>query len=360
VKLSIAMCTYNGAAYLGEQLESLAAQTRLPDELVICDDSSTDNRTPAIITDFARHAPFPVRLFVNKRNLGSKQSFAEAIRHCRGGIIFLCDQDDVWREDKLAVTERVFSSSLQTGLVFSDADLVDENLVKLGRLSTNFGDDGRTTIEKQNLFYALLRRNLVTGATLAFRSNLRRLVLPIPTGTILQHDAWIALIIAAVAPVVFLNEPLIKYRQHPGQQIGVSIAGTTYEKRDSLLIESVHAHPYPTGEIHAFKTVYARLITKCSRLVGSQQMEAIKRWIGRLENEKAVLENDAADATERKSWEEMNEYLARRTIRIEPYLRADLSRLRYGLRPKDLGAVWSEIRSDRRHGLQWADGASQD
>src|SRR6267154_3101567 len=149
VKLSIAMCTYNGAAYLSEQFESLATQTRVPDELVVCDDSSTDNHTREMVAAFARRAPFAVRLFVNKQNLGSKRSFELAIRRCRGEIIFLCDQDDVWREDKLAVIERTFSSSPQTGLVFSDAELVDENLVKLDRLSTNFGDDGRTEIEIQ-------------------------------------------------------------------------------------------------------------------------------------------------------------------------------------------------------------------
>lgn len=354
------MCTYNGAAYLPEQLASLSAQTRLPDELVVCDDSSTDNRTREMVTDLARRAPFPVRLFVNKQNLGSRQSFELAIRRCRGEIIFLCDQDDIWREDKLAVIERAFSSSPQTGLVFSDGEVVDENLVRLGSLSTNFHDDGRTDIEEQNVFKALLRRNLVTGATLAFRSNLSRLVLPIPRHTIFQHDAWIALIVAAVARVTFISEPLIKYRQHPGQQIGASIAGTRYEERDSPLIESVREHPYPAAEINAFKTLYARLITKCSGLVSNQHLEAIKGWIGRLENEKAVIENDASDAGQRKTWEEMDEYLTRRAVRIEPYLRADLSRLRYRLRPRDIGAVWREIRADRRHGLKWADRLNED
>jgi hypothetical protein len=354
------MCTYNGAAYLAEQLDSLSAQTRLPDELVVCDDSSTDKRTREMVTVFARHAPFPVRLFVNKQNLGSRQSFPQAIRRCRGEIIFLCDQDDVWREDKLAVIERAFLSSPQTGLLFSDAEIVDENLVKLGRLWTSFGEDGRTEVEKQNVFNALLRANLVTGATLAFRSNFRHLVLPIPSDIILQHDGWIALIIAAVSPVIFISEPLIKYRQHPGQQIGASIAGTRYEERNSPLIESVREHPYPTAEIHAFKTLYARLITKCTGLVSNQHLEAIKGWIGRLEDEKAVLENAASDSTQRKTWEEMNEYLTQRAIRIEPYLRADLSRLRYRLRPRDIGAVWSEIRADRRHGLQWADRLNED
>src|SRR5258706_735236 len=313
-----------------------------------------------MVEAFARRAPFAVRLFINKQNLGSKRRLELVMRLCRGEIIFLCDHDDVWRKDKLAVIEHTFSSSPRTGLVFSDAEIVDEHLVELGGLWTNFDDAGRTDIEKQNVFKAFLRRNLVTGSTFAFRPNLRRLVIPIPTDKIFQHDAWIALIIAAVARVTFISEPLIKYRQHPGQQIGASIAGTRYEERDSPLIESVREHPYPTAEIHAFKTLYARLITKCSGLVGNQHLEAIKGRIGRLENEKAVIQNDASDSAQRQTWEEMNEYLTQRAIRIEPYLRADLSRLRYRLRPRDIGAVWSEIRADRRHGLQWSDRLKDD
>ena len=360
MKLSIAMCTYNGAAYLPEQLESLATQTRLPGELVVCDDNSNDGRTLEILKAFARQAPFKVRLFVNKQNLGSKQCFARTIRRCRGKIIFLCDQDDVWREDKLAVIERAFISSPQTGLVFSDGEVVDEHLTRLGSLWTNFGVGRQTDLEEGRAFHGLLRRNLITGATLAFRSRLRRFVLPIPRDTILQHDAWIGLIIAAIAPVKFLKEPLIKYRQHAGQQIGVSIAGTRYELRESPLISSVSEHRYPIGEIHAFKTVYARLITKCSGLAGTEELEEIKRWIGRLENERIVLNNEAASPAERKTWEEMKEFLTLTTIRIEPYIRDDLSRLRYRLRPRDIKAVWKEIQSDREQGLLEANRAIED
>jgi len=352
------MCTYNGAAYLPEQLESIAAQTRLPDELVVCDDRSTDGRTREIVEAFARKSPFQVRLSVNRKTQGSRRNFEQAIRRCGGDIIFLCDQDDVWDQTKLARIEETFLSAPEIGLVFTNAKVVDEDLQTLSNLSDAFSEKIPAG-EPAWIFQSLLPGNLVTGATLAFRSSLRRLVLPIPGDTILQHDGWIALIIAAIAPVIFLKEPLIKYRQHGEQQIGVSIAGTRYEPRDSPLIHTVHEHAYPAGEIHAFKTAYARLITKCSGLVSHQDLEAIMGWIGRLENERAVLENNAASAANRKTWEEMKDYLALRTIRIEPYIRDDLFRLRYRLRPRDIRAVWSEIRSDRRHGLQWADRESE-
>src|SRR6476646_4901088 len=127
MNLSIALCSYNGAAYLSEQLESIAAQTRTPDELVISDDHSTDD-TLRLIEEFAATAGFPVRLSVNESNLGTAKNFEKAISLCRGDVIVLSDQDDVWHSDKLESVERIFAARPQLSLVFSNAELVDETL----------------------------------------------------------------------------------------------------------------------------------------------------------------------------------------------------------------------------------------
>ena len=293
MKLSIAMCTYNGAAYLSEQLESIAAQTRLPDELVVCDDRSSDGLTCEIVKAFANQVQFPVRLFVNRKNLGGKKNFQKAIGRCQGDIVFFCGQDDVWKQNKLARIEAVFSSAPEVGLVFTDAEVVSEDLHTLVDSlveNSDFGTESQALIKKGQALRVFLQGNVVTGATMAFRACLRPFVLPIPGDTILQEDAWIALIIAAVAPVVFLKEPLIKYRQHVGQQIGVSIKGSKYEHRDSPLINSIREIAYPTGEIHAFKTAYARLVTKCAGLATAAALEEIRSQISRLENEAAPAE----------------------------------------------------------------------
>src|SRR5258706_9758378 len=186
---------------------------------------------------------------------------------------------------------------------------------------------------------------------MAFRSRLRHLVLPIPSHTMLQHDAWIVLIMAAAAPVVFLDEPLIKYRQHYGQQIGVSVKGSKYEQRSSPLIDEVNSEPYPAGEIHAFKTVYARLITKCSALVTSDDLKEIWDWILRLEGERAVLENQSAPVETRKPWEEMHQHLDSKTIRIAPYIKRDLWRLGFRLGVRDLWAASKLIRLEKEQDL---------
>src|SRR5467141_2319930 len=124
--ISVAMCTYNGARFLPEQLESMAAQTRLPGELVVCDDRSTDESVE-IVRNFARAAPFPVRLEMNEENLGSTKNFEKAIELCQGEIIALADQDDVWRPEKLSCIAGVLEPDDRIGAIFSDAELIDED-----------------------------------------------------------------------------------------------------------------------------------------------------------------------------------------------------------------------------------------
>jgi hypothetical protein len=222
MKFSVAMCTYNGAAFLREQLASIAKQTRPPDELVICDDRSGDD-TPRIIESFAANAPFPVRLRVNEQNLGSTENFARAIGLCRGDLIALSDQDDVWLPEKLRRCERVFAASPRVGMVFTDAEIVDAALRPTGRrLWQLIGFDAaqQRAVRAGRALDVLLPGWTVTGATMAFRAELRDLVLPIPADLAMIHDGWIASVIASVAEVDFIDEGLILYRQHPRQQVG--------------------------------------------------------------------------------------------------------------------------------------------
>src|SRR6267154_3469289 len=121
------MCTFNGGQFLTEQLQSIAMQDRLPDELIVCDDRSTD-RTVAIIEDFAVRAPFPVHVLVNEARLGTSKNFERAIRLAEGEIIALADKDDVWDRRKLGLLESMFSRRPSLGLVFTDAELVADRL----------------------------------------------------------------------------------------------------------------------------------------------------------------------------------------------------------------------------------------
>lgn len=218
--LSIALCTYNGARFLREQLDSIAAQTRPPDELVICDDGSTDD-TLTIAEQFAAAAPFAVQIHPAVQNLGIAGNFERAICLCSGGIIALSDQDDVWLPHKLERLNTALSVS-GTGFAFSDAELVDESLKPLDkRLWQSIGFDAREqAILRTDAPRLLLKHRVVTGATMAFRAEYRDKFLPISPLWI--HDGWIALIIALYAGAASIAEPLIQYRQHGRNQVGAA------------------------------------------------------------------------------------------------------------------------------------------
>lgn len=222
MEISVALCTYNGEKFLAQQLKSIAVQTLAPCELVVRDDHSTD-RTVSTIENFAKQAPFPIRLKVNEERVGSNENFARAIGDCRGDVIALSDQDDVWHPDKLAELARVLAEQPGVGLVFSDAALVDEELRPLGRTLWDclpFPQEKQERLRSDSAFSLLLDSNVVTGAAAAFRSNFKDLVCPIPSHIPVGHDGWIALVIAAFASIEPVGKPLIDYRQHSNQQIG--------------------------------------------------------------------------------------------------------------------------------------------
>lgn len=221
-QVSVALASYNGQTYLADQLASIAKQTRLPDELVVCDDASKDG-TISVIKAFAPGAPFRVRLVVNEQNLGSTKTFERAIKLCSGGIIALTDQDDVWRPDKLECLLSVLDLKPEVGAVFSDAQVVDRGLRPLSRRlweTVGFDEAARSKFRSGRALEVLLNRNIVTGATMAFRARFKELVLPLPDPPFWIHDNWIVFTIAAVAELAFVEAPLVLYRQHAGNQIG--------------------------------------------------------------------------------------------------------------------------------------------
>jgi glycosyltransferase involved in cell wall biosynthesis len=220
MKISVALGTYNGAGFLAGQLRSLAAQDRRPDELVVCDDASSDE-TAAVVRRFAAECPFEVRVEQNPRTLGPAGNFARAVALCRGDVIALCDQDDVWLPQKLARLEQSLAEEPQAGFVFSDAVLIDAAGRRLRRRlweAIGFGPRLQRQLNGGGAAKLLVKRNVVTGATMAFRAAHRDFLLPVAGNWV--HDGWFALLLAAVAPCRSIPEPLVEYRQHARQQIG--------------------------------------------------------------------------------------------------------------------------------------------
>jgi glycosyltransferase involved in cell wall biosynthesis len=215
------MCTRDGERFVGQQLASILEQGRLPDELIVFDDASSDG-TVEIVERARRDAPFPTKVVRNASPLGVTGNFAAAIAAATGDVVVLADQDDIWRPTKLARVARELERDGDAVAVFSDATLVDEAGSSLpgslwGRVGVSRG--ARRRIEDGAVLEQLVRWKVVTGATLAFRSRLTPLLLPMPEGTL--HDAWIAVVAALTGRVVAISDPLLAYRIHAENVVGV-------------------------------------------------------------------------------------------------------------------------------------------
>ncbi|MFZ0743911.1 MAG: glycosyltransferase family 2 protein [Terracidiphilus sp.] len=219
-KTSVVMCTYNGGRFLEEQLAGIAQQTRRPAELIVCDDASSDNSV-AILKDFAARAPFPVRIVQNRKRLGSTGNFDQAIRRANEELIALCDQDDWWAPNKLERLSTVLIEDPSLGGVFSNATLIDEDSHPIG---ISLFEKHRFSDAKRQGFLSdpasiLLRHNVVTGSTLMFRASILRHFVLIPQSWV--HDGWLTWMIALHSRLGLIPEPLMSYRIHSGQQIGI-------------------------------------------------------------------------------------------------------------------------------------------
>jgi hypothetical protein len=233
--ISVAMCTYNGAEYLREQLESMAKQTRLPDELVVCDDRSKD-ATVEIVQEFTAKAPFPVHLHINEVNLGAASkgithAFERAVSLCKGEIIVPSDQDDIWMPEKLERMAGLLEQDETIGAVFSDARLIHADGRPKGvRMSdtTGFGPAEQAKLARGEGLPLALSGTKAYGCTLMFRARLLPKILPVP-----EHwwfDAWVSCVATVYEKWSFIPEELICYRIHAGQN-SVSAHLPTFKQR---------------------------------------------------------------------------------------------------------------------------------
>lgn len=201
MKVGIVLATCDGARFLPEQLESYLAQERLPDELLVSDDASTDDTLTAIEA-FALRAPFPVRVRVNAERLGFIQNFATALRLTDADVIFMSDQDDVWFPHKLRTMLAEVESHREKLLFVCDAELVEEDLSPTGL--TIFGQKNPQPGGSRSSTY---------GCCFALRRELLDYVLPIPEGYDF-HDKWIAHLARDLGVAHSIDIPLQLYRRH--------------------------------------------------------------------------------------------------------------------------------------------------
>lgn len=214
-KVSVAMCTYNTQAFVAEQLESILKQTRPPDEIVVCDDRSTDE-TVKTLTELAAHSPIPVRIIENPKNLGANGNHEKAIRESTGDIIFPSDSDDYWFADRIATTLPLFEKNPATVLLYCDAVLTDRSL----------NSTGQTLFSKRRFLVDIalptaqeLGRGIqFNGPMMVFRSALKPFLFPFSNQWVWDH--WVAFLAYAMGEVGRIDRPLLYYRRH-GENRGV-------------------------------------------------------------------------------------------------------------------------------------------
>jgi len=228
VKVSVALCTFNGTDFLAAQITSIFGQSRLPDEVIVSDDGSADGTVALVRTLWetlgkSHGGPeITLRTIENVRPLGVTANFEQAISMCTGDLIALCDQDDIWHPNRLEVACRVFVRRPHVMLVHANARVVGQAGQYLGytlfdALQVSEGDVA--AINEGNSLEVFTRRNLATGAATMIRRELADMSLPFPQEWV--HDEWLAIMASVLGAVEVVTEPLIDYRQHAGNQIGV-------------------------------------------------------------------------------------------------------------------------------------------
>lgn len=239
--VSVALATYNGSKFIREQLDSIARQDLQPNEIVICDDVSSD-LTVDIVKDFQRGYAGSIRLYENESQMGYVKNFEQAISICRGDIIALCDQDDVWLPEKLRKMAELFVENAECGMVYSDAIVVNSELKPLGY--TVYSRHGKPNLSSGNVVYSHVKKMRIKGASIAFRAKYRDYILPI-TSQWWGHDRWISFILAVISKIYAIDIPLMLYRRHGGN-VGVDtlldnqIKKTLRQKYRDMSVEFYH------------------------------------------------------------------------------------------------------------------------
>lgn len=202
--ISVALCVYNGERHLREQLDSVLAQTGVRLEVVALDDASADG-SAALLRDYAARDA-RLRVVGNPENLGPRQSFEKAMGLCRGEFIAPCDQDDVWESGKLS---RLLAAIGDADLAYCDSRYIDDAGTPTGECVSDHLDmmSGRQPLQ-------FVFANSVSGHASLLRRDLFEFARPFPAGVF--HDWWLALCAASRHGIVYLDEPLVRFRRHHG------------------------------------------------------------------------------------------------------------------------------------------------
>ena len=198
--ISVCIATYNGEKFIKEQIDSILRQLSLDDEIIVSDDGSTDDTISIIISIDDKR----IRIIEGPRKHSPTLNFECAMKEAKGDYIFLADQDDVWKPNKVEVC---FKWLQNYDCVVSDAEVTDSNLNPL------YPSLYAIMQVRQGCIYNTIWKNGYTGCCMAFRRNILDASLPFPKN-IPMHDIWIGNVAAYKYKVKFIPDKLIYFRRH--------------------------------------------------------------------------------------------------------------------------------------------------
>lgn len=209
IDYDVVLATYNGSRYIKEQLDSIIEQTVPPKNIYIRDDLSNDD-TIKVLSHY-RALPM-IKFLESSTNLGYIKNFETLAKATSSDIVFFCDQDDFWFPNKAEILLSKFNNDID--LVFSDAEVTDERLCFQSYL---FDLNG---LNKNGFsIRSLFMNNFVTGATMAIKRSFLLKNMPFPNS--IPHDFYLATSALIQNRVGYVQQPLIQYRQHNNNVIGV-------------------------------------------------------------------------------------------------------------------------------------------
>lgn len=212
LSVSVGMSVYNNARYLEAQLDSVLAQTVLPDEIVICDDCSTDPKVKELLVAFESACPVECRIYYNEENLYIPKNIEKTIALCNGDIIIRCDSDDIWEPTKIERIKQAFYEDEFVVYVFHDSAVIDQDSNLIGNSwikQQNFLKQMR--LDTDGFLVNVIEKTLYPfGMSIAFRRSLTDHLFPF----CLADDFWIALVAPLFGKVAYIDETLAQYRRH--------------------------------------------------------------------------------------------------------------------------------------------------
>ena len=260
MKVSVALCTYNGEKFLKAQIDSILFQTQKVDEIIVCDDKSSDS-TIAILENYKFSNPDVFKIYKNEVNLRSVKNFEKAISLCTGDIIFLSDQDDIWVENKVEKYIEYFENHPTIDVLASNGYCIDENSTMHEKYSIwdvpQFLRENGIRVDYFAIIGAL--SNIATGASIAIRKTFVVKIIPFPEAKNYHHDEWIALVAAEKNNFELLNEKYWYYRIHNKQQVGGVFCAKKNKNKNKLV--SLYRNDAAQVSFNAYKRRLRKIST---------------------------------------------------------------------------------------------------